>query len=85
MLKGSKIIKQQISILKAKGLKFDYKVVTNSPNSKVLEELDKCDIFIDELESDICGFNYYRSDNDRKHLLFVDMLKRKWTYWFRRI
>ena len=36
-------------------MKFDYKEVTNSSNSKVLEELDKCDIFIDELESDVYG------------------------------
>ena len=55
LLKGSKIIRQQIANLKAEGLKFDYKEVTNSSNSKVLEELDKCDIFIDELESDVYG------------------------------
>ena len=55
VLKGSKIIRKEIKALMNKGFKFDYIEISNCPNSKVIEELGKCDIFIDELWSDTYG------------------------------
>ena len=51
--KGSKDIRRIIEELKREGFNIEFKELRNSPNKKVLEELNKSDILVDELYSDL--------------------------------
>ncbi len=50
--KGTPSIRSAIERLKQKGHAIDYVEIINMPNSKVLEELARCDFVVDELYSD---------------------------------
>lgn len=50
--KGTGIIRDTLEALRKKDYDFEYIEITNAPNIKVLEELEKCDFVIDEIYSD---------------------------------
>jgi hypothetical protein len=58
-IKGTEIIRHEISRLKKKGHEFMYVELTGMPNSVIRENLDNCDFVIDELYSDcpLAGFS----------------------------
>ena len=58
-VKGTSIIITAINNLKNKGYDIDFIILENMPNSKVIEEIKKCDFIVDQLYSDtpLAGFS----------------------------
>jgi len=56
--KGTLAIKRAISNLKDKGYKIDFRLIHGVPNSKVIEQIKKCDFIVDQQYSDtpLAGF-----------------------------
>lgn len=59
LAKGSAVIRKIINELREEGYCIDLIELTGVPNSKVLDELEKCDFVIDEVYSDapMCGLS----------------------------
>ncbi len=59
VVKGTSLIRQEISRLKKMGYPIEYVELKGQPNEVVLKELNKCDFIIDQLYSDtpMAGFN----------------------------
>jgi len=48
-IKGTKYVDQAIRQLRDEGLEFDYIVLHNRPHEEIRQELDRCDIVVDQL------------------------------------
>ena len=51
--KGTEIIREVIKKIKQKGIDFEYVEIIGQPNSKVLEEIEKCSFVVDQIYSDL--------------------------------
>jgi len=54
-VKGTEFVLEALDKLRGEGIEFDFKLIENMPNQKLIELLIEADIVIDELSSDTIG------------------------------
>lgn len=54
-IKGTEFVEEALTQLAAEGIEFDFRLIENMPNNKLMELLVESDIVIDELNSDTIG------------------------------